>query len=73
MVAPNLLEPGYLDTGHLLVNLGFPIFRFPMGSNGMQWGPMGSKKLKKWAKSEKPKTQETLHKRSLGLIKMGFW
>jgi len=33
---------------------------------------MGSKKRKNLAKSEKPKI-ETLYKRGLGSIKMGFW
>ena len=40
---------------------------------GVQWGPMGSKKLKNWAKSGKPTIQETLHKSGLGLMLMGFW
>ena len=41
-----------------------------MGSNGVQWGP---KNWKNWAKTEKPKIQKTVHKRILGIEKMGFW
>ena len=36
----------------------------------VQWGPTNWKNL---AKSETPKSQETLHNSGPGLIKMGFW
>ena len=62
-----LLDPYWTPVSHSYLLLQ----AFSMEANT---GPIGAKKTeKKTAKSEKPKNQETLHKRGLGFIKMGFW